>query len=174
MLKNIKKRKIVIGVVTVGLLLIGLYYYGDYKRTHTLITNDQGLQSFMMNMKEGDVAKYKAYKAKMYAQDKYGGDTPEETLRLFVEALKNKNIKLASKYFVIEKQSEMYKKLPQAFKSGGVDSLIDFYDNGKIKSTYIDYSNQYELILIKNKSEANFIFRFILNKQTNKWKMISI
>ena len=32
-------------------------------------------------------------------QDTYGGKTPEETLKLFVEALKKEDIELAAKYF---------------------------------------------------------------------------
>jgi len=52
---------------------------------------------------------YKAVKdwenlQKQYAEDTFGGDTPEETLRLFVEALKKRDTDLAAKYFVLDKQ----------------------------------------------------------------------
>ncbi len=36
---------------------------------------------------------------KLMRQDTYGGKTPEETLKLFVEALKKEDIELAAKYF---------------------------------------------------------------------------
>src|SRR3989344_4310089 len=39
---------------------------------------------------------------RLYAEDTYGGQTPEETLQLFIDALKAGDIDLASKYFVIE------------------------------------------------------------------------
>ena len=44
-------------------------------------------------------------------KDIYGGKTPEETLSLFVDALKKGDVKLASKYFVLDKQKEMEKEL---------------------------------------------------------------
>jgi len=37
-----------------------------------------------------------------YRNDTYGGSTPEETLHLFVEALKKEDIELASKYFALD------------------------------------------------------------------------
>ena len=35
-------------------------------------------------------------------EDTYGGKTPEETLKLFVEALKKEDVELASKYFLLD------------------------------------------------------------------------
>src|SRR3990167_283218 len=46
-----------------------------------------------------------------YMADTYGGDTPEETLELFISALKTGDIDLASKYFVLDKQDEWRGKL---------------------------------------------------------------
>lgn len=42
---------------------------------------------------------------KVYRNDKYGGESPEKTFNLFITALEKGDIELASKYFVIEKQS---------------------------------------------------------------------
>src|SRR3990167_1542628 len=44
--------------------------------------------------------------AEPYYTDTYGGATPEETYDLFIDALKDGDIELASKYFVIEKQDD--------------------------------------------------------------------
>lgn len=44
-----------------------------------------------------------------YKNDKYGGKTPEETYQMFLNALKNKDIELASKYFVLDEQ-DRYKQ----------------------------------------------------------------
>lgn len=41
-----------------------------------------------------------------YQDDTYGGSTPEETLALFIDALKKGDVDLASKYFEIKKQDE--------------------------------------------------------------------
>ncbi len=47
------------------------------------------------------VAWEKAYENAM-RQDTYGGKTPEETLRMFIDALKKGDVDLASKYFMLE------------------------------------------------------------------------
>ena len=39
-----------------------------------------------------------------YRNDKYGGKTPEETFDMFIAALEEGDVELASKYFVIKKQ----------------------------------------------------------------------
>jgi hypothetical protein len=61
-----------------------------------------------------NIAKYE----QKFKDDKYGGKTPEETYTMFLEALKKKDIELASKYFVLEKQEE-YKKVLQEVDKGG-------------------------------------------------------
>ena len=44
---------------------------------------------------------------KAYQEDTYGGATPEETLQLFIDALKAGDIDLASKYFLPEDREKM-------------------------------------------------------------------
>ena len=58
-----------------------------------------------------------------YAEDKYGGKTPEETYNMFIEALKKEDVELASKYFVAEKQ-EQWRKALEEYKSSSL--LSDF------------------------------------------------
>lgn len=41
--------------------------------------------------------------------DTYGGKTPQETLRLYIDAVEKGDYELASKYFVIEKQEKELK-----------------------------------------------------------------
>lgn len=48
-----------------------------------------------------------------YRADTYGGETPEETLQLFIDALKKGDIELASKYFVIEDQEKFSEDLEE-------------------------------------------------------------
>jgi hypothetical protein len=51
---------------------------------------------------EGYEAAIKEYRSKE-AVDTYGGKTPEQTIEMFVKALEEGNIDLASKYFALEK-----------------------------------------------------------------------
>ncbi|MBI2055732.1 MAG: hypothetical protein HYT42_02460, partial [Candidatus Sungbacteria bacterium] len=48
---------------------------------------------------------------RQYREDKYGGDTPEETLRLFIDALKRGDVELASRYFPVGYQEKWRKEL---------------------------------------------------------------
>jgi len=46
-----------------------------------------------------------------YYTDTYGGATPEETYDLFIDALKDRDVELASKYFVLESQDNWLETL---------------------------------------------------------------
>ncbi|OGN05084.1 MAG: hypothetical protein A2831_00175 [Candidatus Yanofskybacteria bacterium RIFCSPHIGHO2_01_FULL_44_17] len=58
---------------------------------------------------------------KLSRHDKYGGSTPQKTLDLFIGALEDGNIEVASKYFVIEKQ-ELWAKTLATYKN---QALLD-------------------------------------------------
>ena len=56
-------------------------------------------------------AKEKEYQDQVYkalAEDTYGGKTPEETMKLFAEALRKGDVELASKYFVLDTKMESF------------------------------------------------------------------
>ena len=55
--------------------------------------------------------KYIDEMTRKYQEDTYGGSTPEETLQLFIDALKKGDTDLAAKYFVVDKQEEWKKNL---------------------------------------------------------------
>ena len=61
---------------------------------------------------------------KFYHEDRYGAKTPEETFDLFVLALENSDIKLASRYFIINKQASWLKTLNE-------------YENKKLLSDFV-------------------------------------
>ena len=60
-------------------------------------------------------------------EDIYGGKTPEETLKLFIEALRERNVELASKYFVL-KFADLY-----AVQKEYKESLLQAKDEGRIE-----------------------------------------
>jgi len=109
-----------------------------------------------------------------YKNDPYGGNTPEETMELFVDALKKGDLELASRYYVVEQQDDIYNKLPQGVESGGINTLLDYYEDGGVIKIFYDYINEYEISVIKNKNEPGFTFRLTLNQETNKWKILDL
>ncbi|TSD03496.1 MAG: hypothetical protein Athens071416_177 [Parcubacteria group bacterium Athens0714_16] len=108
------------------------------------------------------------------SRDTYGGKTPEETLGLFVDALKKGDTELASKYFVLDKQKEMVDSLKQGIESGGADRLMDYYLTGNTEKTYNDSLNTHRFRILKEKDQPGFIIDFALNESTNIWKIESL
>jgi len=109
------------------------------------------------------------------SKDTYGGKTPEETLQLFVNALKKGDTTLASKYFVLSKQVEIKKELEQGIKSGGVNKFIEFYSFDKKKVTKMGELDLYEIEYLNEKGEApGFIFSIKFVQESNLWKIESL
>ena len=62
---------------------------------------------------------------KAYREDQYGGNTPEETLQLFIDALKKGNTDLAAKYFIIDEQEEWKGKLKNLADQSKLNTVIE-------------------------------------------------
>ena len=109
---------------------------------------------------------FEALKQK-YAEDTYGGNTPEETLGLFIDALKKGDIELASKYFVIEKQTKWEKKLEDIKTQNKLNVMIA--DLEKLKLTK---SNETEAFYtLSNKEKIVSIEMIFSINNNNKWKI---
>lgn len=107
-----------------------------------------------------------------YRNDTYGGTTPEETLRLYIDALERKDYDLSAKYYVYEKQPEVIEMNPRGVESGGFASLIDAYRNGSIKSTPYESGDKYEIEVYPKGEDVPFGFIFSINPFTRKWKIL--
>lgn len=87
------------GIVIVA--VVGLWVLGDYQWK-------QGIKAFeeWVESTKQAAADFEARKA----ADTYGGATPQETLRLYIEAVERGDYELASKYFVLDRwESELDK-----------------------------------------------------------------
>jgi len=107
---------------------------------------------------------------KAYTEDTYGGATPEETLDMFIAALGAKDVALASKYFVIEKQARMLGELSAGLESGGVETFLDIYKMGG-DGDYIDESNFQHSIFI---DDIPMNLNLIKNTYSGVWKIESL
>lgn len=108
-----------------------------------------------------------------YRNDQYGGATPEETLRLYVEALEVGNAELASKYFIPENQKKELERYDEGVKSGGLKAFVNAYRNGRIvPPDTVGSSGIYEFELFEPNREYPFRLRLIQNEFTSKWKII--
>lgn len=102
-----------------------------------------------------------------YDNDPYGGTTPEETLKLFIDALKKGDVDLATKYSVMEKQKETKTYLLEIKMDGKLNNLIS--DLQKTKLT-VNENNAFFSLTDKN----NVVISELLMKKhpTNgRWKI---
>lgn len=66
-------------------------------------------------------------KEEVYRRDTHGGTTPEETLDLFIEALRQNDVELASKYYTLEVQEKAKQKLQDRKLEGTLDKRTTFF-----------------------------------------------
>jgi len=104
------------------------------------------------NVSERDAKRFVQEWERSYREDTVGGTTPEETLQLFIAALKNDDLDLASRYFVVDKQGEWKKELSLIREKGLIDEMVkDLYKLDK----------KYPLVEGKN---DRFIFEAVNNR----------
>jgi len=104
-----------------------------------------------------------------YAKDTYGGNTPEETIQLFIDALKKGDIDLAAKYFVIDKQEEWRSSLGIAKEHGNLEKLANILSKaGFGKEVYRDH---YLLSVVNENKEEIMSIELARNQYTKKWKI---
>lgn len=106
-----------------------------------------------------------------YKVDKNGGSTPQETLDLFVSALRAKDAKLAASYFVPEKRGEMEKEFKVGFKNGGVELLLEDINN--IEQENLVGNDKFEFVVLDD-NRVLFTYSLIKNKFSQKWLIESL
>ena len=106
-----------------------------------------------------------------YLNDTYGGDTPEETLQLFIDALKAGDMDLAARYFVLDKQDEQKKYLAQIKNRGLLDLMIK--DVKKLGNRYtIRLGDTNEFIFETYNEKKELVMQADLIKgPSGKWKI---
>ena len=105
---------------------------------------------------------------KEYAEDPYGGDTPEQTLQLFIEALKKGDMDLAVKYFVLDKQEEWRADLAQIQEKGLLDEMIGDLEREKYKNRVND--NYFTFSIANDQNEVALTIT-ITRGLSKKWKI---
>ena len=110
-------------------------------------------------------AKKKEYEAMM--KDAYGGKTPQETLRLYIQAIEKEDYELASRYFVREKQDENLKSFKGATQENAEKYIV-------ILKNLKDYSEQDDKrthIMVSELNGPDFFARFV-QYPNGIWKKI--
>jgi len=102
--------------------------------------------------------------------DPYGGETPEQTLGLFIDALKKGDTDLAAKYFVIGEQEKWKKYLSKEKSMGNIDQII--LEAEKLELSKKDEREAFFTVANKNNVVEVIV---ILKKGLNaKWKITEL
>jgi len=152
MLKNVLKFSVLAALI--ALIGVGLIYGIDYVRYRT--SEEYRARQYLKELE------------KQYAEDQYGGDTPEETLRLFIDALKKEDTDLAAKYFVLDKQEEWRKSLTILEEKKLIDEMVKDLETAKRGK---DISSKWAQFGLADKNNHEVGIVSIIKAPNNKWKI---
>jgi len=117
----------------------------------------------------------KAYVEAMTA-DTYGGKTPQETLDMFVEALRVGDAELASKYFLLDENSSREKWAAHLANIQDRDLLEKMASDIKIGARPLGsvYENNFAFGLFNDNGVVGVKIDMRLNQYTGIWKIESL
>lgn len=116
-----------------------------------------------------------------FEEDTHGGKTPEETWALYVDAVKKRDIELASKYIDVDHQKKRLSLLEEQIQKNGLNIYIQQI------SSELKKDNEIEDFLKNNSKRAYYYYEFVdpilkkkmrvdvnfyLNPLTNVWKIL--
>ena len=106
---------------------------------------------------------------KAYREDTYGGITPEETLQLFIDALKKGDTDLAAKYFIIDDQQKNRESLARVKERGMLNSMVKDLEREKYKYQISDGQIAFDIA----NDEKEIALTILLSRGPNgKWKIL--
>lgn len=109
-------------------------------------------------------------------KDTYGGKTPEETLKLFIEALKKEDVELASKYFLLDENLSREKWinfLKQLKERGYLLRLADDITK-EAKPVGSLYNGNFQFKLYNNDGTTGLLIDMQFNRYSQVWKIESL
>jgi hypothetical protein len=119
--------------------------------------------------------KYKAFLEdylKPYKEDFIGGDTPEETIDLFIAALKKGDYELASRYFVVGEQKVWEKDFKESKRENIEKWIIELESNKNSWHKELQDENRIEFWYNTGEGESERTNSIYLRKNiNNKWKI---
>lgn len=173
------KKKVWIAAIAVAILILligGYFVWANYlspgaQQRRELQKNIDKYTSAMNTLEEA------------MRNDTYGGKTPEETLAMFIDALKKGDVSLASKYFILDTNTRSPDYLtrrkweealngpnPQLNLGEIVDKLLKAVPDTKNISTQSDY----KFAVYKDSGSLDIYINMELNKYSQVWKIESM
>ncbi len=114
------------------------------------------------------------YEAAMKA-DTYGGATPQDTLNLFIEAIKNGNVDLASNYFLLDddgtRNALIKQNIQKIINENQTNKLLSIINNLQPSSRDTGSPDIKEFVTLDQKGFVDYSITLKLNKYSNIWKI---
>ena len=114
---------------------------------------------------------------KAMTEDTFGGKTPEETLQMFIEALKKEDIELASKYFILEDDGQPDPKWKEGLiktkETGKLLEVIGLLSKAKSDLEAISNKEDFKFATYEN-SKLKAYINLEFNKYSGVWKIESL
>ncbi len=174
----IKDKKYFIGALFALALIFGAVYFTrqserpieiKFDERGVVIPPEKGPRESQRDYAERIVDLQKGIK-EMMKKDDVGGETPEETLRLFIDALKAGDTDLASKYFVLNDQTRALRELME-LNQQQISEYINVLEIGDDISCN-DISSWCELH--GTYQGVNILIARFEQMQSGKWKLESL
>ena len=107
--------------------------------------------------------------------DTYGGATPQETLAMFIQALLDDDLKLATKYFALDQDlsRERWRGFLETLKAEGKLGALIKDVSIAVPFASFDPAIQQFFIVYNQDQKAGLIFNMAFNQRTNIWKIAS-
>ena len=155
-----------LGIIFLGLaILIGGKFYFFWRGTKAV----QELAEAMKRAEEEDYQRAMA--------DTFGGKTPQETLRMYIDAVEKGDYELASKYFVLDKQERESNYLTSLSDNKKISWFLEKMLRGAFttSSEYRNIDEKHYRIEIKSE-EPNIYYSIIdfFKYPNNIWKINKI
>lgn len=146
----------------IGIPAVGQYMQKqeDAMRVEQIATNERLMNELQERLKN----------------DKNGGATPEETLKLFTAALKKGDIEQAEKYFVIEPQERremLIGRLEEIREEGKFETLLGYLN----ELDYMPKSSDEQVAIFRNLNKegmADLSIEITKDKYSTVWKIESL
>jgi len=167
-----KNKKLIYVILAVVVLTAGgFFYWQKQNEEFRLITDETEMTKFVMTHSQEELDEYYRKVDELKASDTYGGKTPEETMELYIDALKKGDVELASKYFDWIDQEKEINELKDLSK----EQIDDYLNVLQIKNEvscndvmgWCESHGNYKGVNI-------LIARFIKIEQSGLWKLESL
>ncbi len=174
-LKDLKLRKsgfwkFMIAFAAIILLVLAGYWLWNNR------LSPEAKQSREMNANYDRYFEYQKNLEEAMRNDTYGGKTPQETLNLFIEALRKSDVELAFQYFVLKEDGNRDPKWREGLiKTKDAEKLQGVADSlSRAKSSGSSIEGYYGFVIEDSQGEvtANIELRF--NQYSGVWKIESL